>query len=183
VPTLSEWRWLPTPGHAPGHVSFWRESDATLIAGDAFITQKQESLIGMLTAAPELRGPPRYFTPDWQSARASVQMLAGLRARSVITGHGHPMAGENVASAIEAMAAHFDELSIPPKGRYVDAPAVADESGVLSLPPKPADDFSKLAIVGGALALGVVAAFIVANRKQCASRAEVALGSQLDECD
>ena len=40
VPGMAEWSWLFTPGHAPGHVSFWRESDAVLLAGDAFVTTK-----------------------------------------------------------------------------------------------------------------------------------------------
>ncbi|WP_347404076.1 MBL fold metallo-hydrolase [Mesorhizobium sp. WSM4976] len=37
------WRWLHTPGQAPGHISLWREADHTLVAGDAFITTGQES--------------------------------------------------------------------------------------------------------------------------------------------
>ena len=35
VPGMPGWRWLHTPGHAPGHVSLFRASDRTLIAGDA----------------------------------------------------------------------------------------------------------------------------------------------------
>ena len=38
VPEMPGWRWLHTPGHSPGHVSFWREADRTIVAGDAFIT-------------------------------------------------------------------------------------------------------------------------------------------------
>jgi glyoxylase-like metal-dependent hydrolase (beta-lactamase superfamily II) len=33
VPFLPDWRWIHTPGHTPGHVSFYRESDGSLIAG------------------------------------------------------------------------------------------------------------------------------------------------------
>src|SRR3954447_4402179 len=51
VPFLPDWRWIPTPGHSPGHVSFFRDSDRTLIAGDAFVTQKQESFTGVMTMA------------------------------------------------------------------------------------------------------------------------------------
>src|SRR5579883_2718474 len=32
VPGMPGWRWIHTPGHAPGQVSFWREADRTLIA-------------------------------------------------------------------------------------------------------------------------------------------------------
>jgi glyoxylase-like metal-dependent hydrolase (beta-lactamase superfamily II) len=35
-------RWLHTPGHTAGHVSF-RDHDRCLIVGDAFVTTKQES--------------------------------------------------------------------------------------------------------------------------------------------
>ena len=43
VPQMHGWRWIHTPGHTPGHISFWRERDRTIIAGDAFITTNQES--------------------------------------------------------------------------------------------------------------------------------------------
>ncbi|HEX5166871.1 MAG TPA: MBL fold metallo-hydrolase [Thermomicrobiales bacterium] len=38
VPGMPGWRWMQTPGHAPGHVALFREADRTLIAGDAFVT-------------------------------------------------------------------------------------------------------------------------------------------------
>jgi hypothetical protein len=44
--TLAEmpgWKLIHTPGHTPGHVSFFRESDGTLLVGDAFCTTKPES--------------------------------------------------------------------------------------------------------------------------------------------
>ena len=37
------WRWVPVPGHSPGHVSLWRDADKCLVAGDAVITTGQES--------------------------------------------------------------------------------------------------------------------------------------------
>ena len=39
------WRWVHTPGHTAGHVSLFRDADRTLIAGDAFVTTKQESAL------------------------------------------------------------------------------------------------------------------------------------------
>ncbi len=39
VPQMHGWRWI----HTPGHISFWRERDRTIVAGDAFITTNQES--------------------------------------------------------------------------------------------------------------------------------------------
>ncbi len=76
VPFMPGWRWLHTPGHAPGHISLWRESDRALIVGDAFVTTAQESLYAAATQSPEMHGPPQYFTPDWTSAKVSVERLA-----------------------------------------------------------------------------------------------------------
>jgi glyoxylase-like metal-dependent hydrolase (beta-lactamase superfamily II) len=36
VPGMPGWRWVPTPGHSPGHVSLFRDADRVLIAGDAW---------------------------------------------------------------------------------------------------------------------------------------------------
>src|SRR3954467_15137302 len=52
VPWLPEWEWQLTDGHAPGHVSLFRPSDGVLIAGDAVVTTKQESLFGALLQRP-----------------------------------------------------------------------------------------------------------------------------------
>ncbi len=76
VPGMPTWRWIHTPGHAPGHVSLWREADRTLIAGDAFVTTRQESVYAALTQ--ELHGPPMYYTSDWEKARESLRRLAPL---------------------------------------------------------------------------------------------------------
>ena len=86
VPFLPEWRWIATPGHAPGHISLSRERDRALVVGDAFITTNQESAYGVATQELELHGPPRYFTPDWTSARESVR--ATRRARAGARRHG-----------------------------------------------------------------------------------------------
>jgi glyoxylase-like metal-dependent hydrolase (beta-lactamase superfamily II) len=64
VPPMPGWSWLHTPGHSPGHVSLWRESDRLMIVGDAFTTTKQESVYAAVTQEPEMHGPPMYFTPD-----------------------------------------------------------------------------------------------------------------------
>jgi len=73
VPHMHGWRWIHTPGHTPGHVSFWREDDRSLIGGDAFVTTRQESVYATLLQKPEMHGPPMYYTPDWDSARESAE--------------------------------------------------------------------------------------------------------------
>ncbi len=122
VPGMPGWRWIHTPGHSPGHVSFWRASDRTLIAGDAFITTRQESAYAVATQTPELHGPPMYYTPDWDSARESVRKLAALEPELVITGHGRAMHGRQMRDALNLLADRFDEIAVPKHGRYVDKP-------------------------------------------------------------
>lgn len=119
VPHLQGWRWIHTPGHAPGHVSFWREADRTLLAGDAFVTTAQESAYAVMTQAPELHGPPMYYTPDWIAARASVRTLAALEPEMVVTGHGPAMHGPAMREALHRLADGFDEIAVPKHGHYV----------------------------------------------------------------
>jgi glyoxylase-like metal-dependent hydrolase (beta-lactamase superfamily II) len=157
VPGMPGWRWIFTPGHAPGHVSFFRESDRTLIAGDAFVTTKQESALAVLTQRPELHGPPMYFTPDWDQAWSSVKALAELEPAVAITGHGQPMRGPALADDLHTLAREFDVRAMPAHGRYVGRPAVTDERGVVSVPPAPPDPLPKAVLgIGAVVALGLV---------------------------
>lgn len=84
-----------------------------LIAGDAFITTKQESAYSAVTQAPEMHGPPMYFTPDWQRARESVQALAALAPETVVTGHGRAMRGPQMRTALTELARRFDDVAVP----------------------------------------------------------------------
>jgi len=122
-PGMPGWRWLHTPGHSQGHISLWRQSDRALIAGDAFITTNQESAYSVLVQRPELHGPPKYYTPDWEHARESVRTLAQLDPALVITGHGPPMRGPKMQAALQLLARDFDTIAVPEHGRYVRAAA------------------------------------------------------------
>lgn len=119
VPHLVEFRWIHTPGHTPGHVSYFRERDGVLIAGDAFITVRQDSLFKVLTQELEFSGPPRYLTPDWPLARESVQKLEALKPTMAITGHGQPVSGETLTHGLQKLVHEFDVIAIPDYGRYV----------------------------------------------------------------
>jgi glyoxylase-like metal-dependent hydrolase (beta-lactamase superfamily II) len=108
------WQILHTPGHTPGHVSFFRAEDRTLLPVDAFCTTKPESFFeANIAQKGELHGPPSYFTSDWNSARASVQHLAALQPLTIAPGHGRPISGSNVASELRELTARFDEVAIP----------------------------------------------------------------------
>ena len=119
VPGMPGWKWIHTPGHTPGHVSLWRDADRTIVAGDAFITTKQESAYAVATQRPELHGPPMYFTPDWESAKRSVETLAALEPELAVTGHGRALQGPEMRRALETLAREFDVVAVPAHGRYV----------------------------------------------------------------
>lgn len=127
VPPLPGWRWLHVPGHAPGQIALWRESDRTLVAADAFVTTAQESVYAVATQEPELHGPPKYFTIDWASAKRSVEALARLEPELAITGHGRPLRGAPLRDALHALARDFDAVAVPPDGLYVADPARAED--------------------------------------------------------
>src|SRR6476469_7255670 len=119
VPVLEDWRWLHTPGHTPGHISLFRERDGVLIAGDAFVTTMQESLIAVATQAKIISGPPKYFTPDWVSATRSVRELAVLEPNVIATGHGKSFYGEEGRKALHRLVREFWIKAMPANGRYV----------------------------------------------------------------
>ena len=152
VPGMPEWRWIHTPGHTPGHVSLFREVDRTLIVGDAFVTTKQESATAVLSQRPELHGPPAYYTQDWESARRSVERLAALEPRQVAAGHGPPLRGSEMLANLHELARNFDRLAVPARGRYVRQPAIADERGVVTIPPAVPDPLPRI-LLGVGLAL------------------------------
>ena len=127
IPVLPGWRWIHTPGHSVGHVSLWREGDHSLVVGDAFVTVANESAYAAVTQAPELHGPPKYFTHDWQAAERSVTALAALEPELVVTGHGRAMHGEPMRQALRELAGNFRRVAVPPDGRYVGHPQRAED--------------------------------------------------------
>ena len=120
IPYLPGFKWIHTPGHSPGHVSLFRDEDKALIAGDAFVTVKQEYLYKVLTQEQEISGPPRYLTPDWQAALELVKKLEALKPSVAITGHGLPMEGKLLADSLTKLVQEFDSIAIPDYGKFVD---------------------------------------------------------------
>lgn len=107
VPGLSGWSSIPTPGHTPGHVSFFRARDHVLITGDALVTMKLNSLAGLVMQQNGLSGPPWYTTWSWPAAKESVARLARLEPLVLAGGHGTPLTGAETAGAVCAFAGHF----------------------------------------------------------------------------
>jgi glyoxylase-like metal-dependent hydrolase (beta-lactamase superfamily II) len=168
LPSAPDWRWIHTPGHTPGHVSFFREHDKTLLSADALITTKQESALAVLQQRCELHGPPAYFTPDWDAARDSVVALAALQPELVVAGHGHPWGGPDMRARLKELTVNFDAMERPRFGRYGRQPAIADERGVVMLPPDPLPP-----LIAGATALAATAGLVWMAQRHGHARSEV----------
>jgi len=161
VPAAPEWRWLHTPGHTPGHVSLFRETDRTLLSADALITTKQESVLAVMAQRCELHGPPAYYTQDWDRARDSVRALSRLAPELLVAGHGQPWGSPEMRKGLELLARRFDALERPRFGRYAKQPAVANETGVVMLPPDPLP-----AVLAGAGAMIAAAGLVWATTRR-----------------
>ncbi len=164
APFLPDWKIIETPGHSPGHVSFWHEADRVLIAGDALATANFDSIIGLTThQPPQMARGGSPFNYDWDATRISVGQLADLEAVTIAAGHGEPISGADTPQRLRDFSSNFTP---PAQGRYVETPAIADENGIVFLPPKPADDFAKnFAAVGGVAAVLTLGAQVLKRRK------------------
>jgi glyoxylase-like metal-dependent hydrolase (beta-lactamase superfamily II) len=76
---------LDTPGHSPGHVSYWRESDRVLVCGDVMWGYNPFRLGG------DLMEPYPFASPDHELNRQSARRLAALEPALVCFGHGPPL--------------------------------------------------------------------------------------------
>lgn len=166
IPGLPDWKYIHTPGHSPGHISLFRESDRILIAGDAFVTTKAESALYALSSLKHLSGPPKYFTCNWASAELSVIKLAALDPEVAATGHGTTMRGEELRGALKNLSTHFKDVALPEEGRYVNEPAVTNDQGVLFLPP-PTEKMTRLAkVLGLSIAVASIALLIYQQTRE-----------------
>jgi hydroxyacylglutathione hydrolase len=73
------------PGHTPGQIGLWRESDRTVVCADAMRS------MDMLTGRRQLGEIPEIFTVDVAGARRSIRKLAALEANTICFGHGPPL--------------------------------------------------------------------------------------------
>lgn len=75
---------IDAPGHSPGQVAYWRESDRVLVLGDVL------NGMNLITSVPGLHEPPKLFTVDPARNRESARKLAALHPEIVCFGHGPP---------------------------------------------------------------------------------------------
>jgi glyoxylase-like metal-dependent hydrolase (beta-lactamase superfamily II) len=86
------------PGHAPGLIGLWRESDRLALVSDTLYTLDPQT-----GRKGEPRVPHRAFNKDTEQARASMRKLAALEPREVWSGHADPLKGD-VRTQIERAA-------------------------------------------------------------------------------
>jgi len=96
---VAGFRVIHLPGHAPGLIGLWRESDRLALASDCFYTLDPQT--GLPGAA---RVPHRAFNADTEQARASIRKLAALAPATAWSGHADPLRGD-VAAQLERAAA------------------------------------------------------------------------------
>jgi glyoxylase-like metal-dependent hydrolase (beta-lactamase superfamily II) len=166
IDELEDWQWIHTPGHTPGHISLFREKDGVLIAGDAFVTTMQESLLAVATQKKFVCGPPKYFTPDWGAAARSVKKLAALEPNVITTGHGHAMYGDEARKELHKLTKDFWRVAIPATGRYVEEAATFNKDGIpIHIPKAKGTMLKKIAVAAALFAI----AYIVSKKRKKAS--------------
>lgn len=77
LPIFGNMTVIHTPGHTPGHICLYVETEKLLIAGDQLNCPKGE-----------LVGPDSYYTPDMKLAMESMQQLISLDFERVYCYHG-----------------------------------------------------------------------------------------------
>lgn len=78
------------PGHAPGLIGLWRESDRLAVVSDT--TYFVDSMKFKPVDWPNV--PNRVFNQDHDAAIESLHKLAALEPRTVAAGHSEPMSGD-----------------------------------------------------------------------------------------
>lgn len=89
------------PGHAPGLIGLWRESDGLALVSDTIYIVDPLKFKGI--DHPTV--PNDAFNQDTAQAAESVRKLAALGARIIAPGHEHPLVGEPEELRVQLEAA------------------------------------------------------------------------------
>jgi glyoxylase-like metal-dependent hydrolase (beta-lactamase superfamily II)/predicted ester cyclase len=97
---VAGFRVVDLPGHAPGLIGLFRESDRLALVTDCFYTLDPQT--GKKGAA---RVPHPAFNIDTDQARTSIRKLAELNPSAAWSGHADPVTGDVVAQLMQAASA------------------------------------------------------------------------------
>ena len=96
---------LHFPGHAPGLIGLWRESDRVALVSDVIYLVDSGRLKPL--PAGEASVPHPAWAWDHARAKESVRRLAALEPRIVCAGHSGPLRGENLRETLELAAEKY----------------------------------------------------------------------------
>jgi hydroxyacylglutathione hydrolase len=103
---VAGFRVLHFPGHAPGLIGLWRESDRLALVSDV-IYLVDSTKMGRPLPKGEASVPHPAWNWDHAKAKESIRKLAALEPALVCTGHDEPLRGENLRPALERAAEEY----------------------------------------------------------------------------
>jgi glyoxylase-like metal-dependent hydrolase (beta-lactamase superfamily II) len=96
---------LHFPGHAPGLIGLWRESDRVALVSDV-VYQVDSARLKPLPPG-EASVPHPAWAWDHAKAKESVRRLAALEPRVVGAGHDRPLVGDDLRATLERAAEKY----------------------------------------------------------------------------
>ena len=96
---VAGFRVVHAPGHTPGEVVYFRDSDRVAICGDVI------NNVDLRTGRTRVCEPPDQLSLDPEQNRESIRKLASLEPSLVCPGHGPPLQD---TEKLAALAASFD---------------------------------------------------------------------------
>jgi glyoxylase-like metal-dependent hydrolase (beta-lactamase superfamily II) len=103
---VAGFRVVDFPGHAPGQIGLWRESDRVALVGDV-VYLIDSTRLGQHLPEGEASVPHPAWGWDHAKAKDSVRKLAALEPKLVCAGHAGPLRGENLREALERAAEKY----------------------------------------------------------------------------
>jgi glyoxylase-like metal-dependent hydrolase (beta-lactamase superfamily II) len=103
---VAGFRVIHFPGHAPGLIGLWRESDRLAIVSDVVYFMDSTKL-GRPLPAGEASVPHPAWGWDHAKAKESVRKLAALEPATVCAGHEQPLRGANLCETLERAAEKY----------------------------------------------------------------------------
>jgi len=97
---IAGFRVVHLPGHAPGLIGLWRESDRLALSSDCFYT------LDMWGRSCDPVLPSAIYNFDTEQARESIRKLAALQPAAAWPGHARPATGDVRAALLRAADAN-----------------------------------------------------------------------------
>ncbi|HEX4732644.1 MAG TPA: MBL fold metallo-hydrolase [Solirubrobacterales bacterium] len=102
---VAGFRVLHFPGHAPGLIGLWRESDRVALVSDVVYLVDSARLKPLPHGEASVPHPA--FAWNHQEAKRSLRRLAELEPLVVGTGHERPLRGDGLRATLEAAAEKY----------------------------------------------------------------------------